>query len=279
MWRLAGLLIAAYLCLLVVIWLLQDRLLYLPHMGGRDWATTPAQHGLDYRELELTAADGVQLRGWWVPHSDARATVLFFHGNAGNISHRLQTLQLFHMLDLSVLVIDYRGYGRSEGRPSEAGTALDARAAWAWLQQEAGKEPAEIVLVGRSLGAAVAAELARDHEPAGVILESPFRSVPALAQQLYPFLPARWLARFDYDIETHVTQINAPLLVVHSSDDEIVPFEHGQRVHELAANPVGFVELRGGHNTAISESRSVYLDGLDAFLSELFPWWAMRECR
>lgn len=269
MMRWLAVLAGAWLCLVVVVWLTQDRLLYLPGVGGRDWIATPAELGLEYRELELTTVDDVLLRGWWVPHEDARGALLFFHGNAGNISHRLQTLELFRRLQLSVLLIDYRGYGRSEGRPSEAGTAQDARAAWAWLTEEAGLQPGQILLAGRSLGAAVAAELAREKSPAGVILESPFRSVPVLAQQLYPFLPARWLSRFDYAVEEYVTKIEAPLLVVHSHDDEIVPFSHGQRVHERAANPFGLVELRGGHNTAFLESSADYLGGLHEFLAEV----------
>ncbi len=173
-----------------------------------------------------------------------------------------------------MLILDYRGYGRSEGRPSEAGLARDARAGWRWLREEAGSAPEEIVLFGRSLGAAVAAELAEAREaegerPAAVILESPFRSVPELAQRVYPFLPARWLARFSHDTESHVRGVTAPLLVIHSRDDEIIPFAEGEAVYSAAREPKRLLEIRGGHNTGFLDSEPDYSEGIDAFLSEL----------
>ncbi len=266
-----------WLVLVVLAWLGQERLLYLPGMGGRDWVATPADAGLHYQVLELTAADGVRLRGWWVPHPEPRGALLFFHGNAGNISHRLHTLELFHGQRMSVLMLDYRGYGRSEGRPSEAGTAQDARAAWSWLRQQAEVPAEEIIIAGRSLGAAVAAELASVKAPAGVVLEAPFRSVPLLARELYPFLPVRWLARIDYPVEQLVTRIEAPVRVLHSRDDEIVPFAHGQAVYDRAAHPCGLVPLQGGHNTAFLDSRQLWLEAIDDFLETVLP--PARPCR
>jgi len=199
-----------YLLVVALAWAFQERLLYLPHMG-REHVGTPADRGLAWSPVTLETDDGLALDAWWLPHERPRASLLFLHGNAGNISHRLDSLLQFHRLGFSVLILDYRGYGRSEGRPSEAGLALDAQAGWRWLREEADQAPEQIVLFGRSLGAAVAAELAEALEasgggqgPAAVILESPFRSVPALAQRVYPFLPARWLARFSHNTERHV---------------------------------------------------------------------------
>lgn len=263
-----------YVLVVALMWGFQERLLYLPN-AGREHVATPADRGLAWEAVTLTTEDDVALDAWWVPAPEPRASLLFFHGNAGNISHRLESIAQFHRLGLSVLIVDYRGYGRSEGRPSEAGTALDARAAWQWLRDVV-SEPDEIVVFGRSLGAAVAAELAASLEqqqaaPAAVILESPFRSVPALAQQLYPFLPVRWLARIDYPVETYVTQISAPLLVIHSHNDEIIPFAQGEAVYRAAQEPKQLLEIQGGHNTGFLDSEPAYSEGIDAFLHAYTP--------
>ncbi|AQU83531.1 MAG: alpha/beta hydrolase [Halomonas sp.] len=262
-----------YALVVALMWAFQDRLLYLPN-AGREHIATPADRGLAWEAVTLTTEDDVALDAWWIPAPEPRASLLFFHGNAGNISHRLESIAQFHRLGLSVLIIDYRGYGRSEGRPSEAGTALDARAAWHWLRDEAKQEADEIVLFGRSLGAAVAAELVASLEeqqtaPAAVILESPFRSVPELAQQLYPFLPARWLARINYPVETYVARISVPLLVIHSRDDEIIPFAEGEAVYRAAQEPKQLLEIHGGHNTGFRDSEPAYSEGIDAFLREI----------
>ncbi|PMR76449.1 alpha/beta hydrolase [Billgrantia endophytica] len=261
-----------YALVVILAWFFQERLLYLPHMG-REHIGTPADRGLEWEQVDLETEDGLTLDAWWVPAENARASLLFFHGNAGNISHRLDSIRQFNRLGLSVLIVDYRGYGRSEGSPSEAGTARDARASWRWLTEEAGASPDEIVLFGRSLGAAVAAELAvalaADDNPAAVILESPFRSVPALGQQLYPFLPVRWLATLDYDTERYVTAFRAPLLVIHSREDEIIPFSEGEAVFEAASDPKELLVIRGGHNTGFLDSEPEYSDGIEAFLEEI----------
>lgn len=261
-----------YLLVVAMAWAFQERLLYLPHMG-REHVGTPADRGLAWSAVTLKTEDGLALDAWWLPHDTPRARLLFLHGNAGNISHRLDSLMQFHRQGLSVLILDYRGYGRSEGQPSETGLAMDARAGWRWLREEADQPPGDVVLFGRSLGAAVAAELAAELEgeeqgPAAVILESPFRSVPELAQRVYPFLPARWLARFSHDTQTHVRDITAPLLVIHSRDDEIIPFAEGEAVYRSALGPKRLLEIRGGHNTGFLESEPDYSAGIDAFLTK-----------
>lgn len=272
MLRWIGLLVIAYLVVVALAWAFQDRLLYLPTVPGREIDITPADRGWQYEEVWLESSGDHRIHGWWLPVADARGAVVFFHGNAGNISHRMETLALFRSLDLSVLIVDYQGFGQSEGRPSEAATEADARAAWAHLTGERGLAPEEILVAGRSLGSAVAAELAQAREPAGLLLESTFTSLPELAQQVYPFMPARWLTRYDYATRAHVRSLSAPVLVIHSRDDEIIPFSQGEAVYQAVAGPARLLELSGGHNTAFLQNRDRYRAGIDAFLVEELGW-------
>ncbi|SIQ83391.1 hypothetical protein SAMN05920897_11636 [Alkalispirochaeta americana] len=248
----------------------QSRILYQPHMG-REWVGTPDDLGLVWESVQLETDDGVLLDGWWVPAEYPRGAVLFFHGNAGNISHRLFSIRQFHDLGLSVFIIDYRGYGRSQGTPSEEGTARDARAAYHWLTSSRGVSPEQIVIFGRSLGSAVAAELARQVSCAAVILESPFRSVPALARSLYPWLPLGFLVRYNYPTERYAAKIEAPVLVIHSLHDEIVPFSHGEAVYAAARGPRQLLTIQGGHNTGSRESEPRYSREIGKFLDRLLP--------
>jgi fermentation-respiration switch protein FrsA (DUF1100 family) len=246
-------------------------MLYLPELPSRELATTPRAIGLAYEDVWLRTEDGVQLHGWHVPAAQARGTLLFFHGNAGNISHRLDSIRIFHDLGLSVLIFDYRGYGQSEGRPSEIGTQRDAIAAWRFLTEERGVAPQRIVLFGRSLGAAVAAWLATQRAPAALIVESAFTSVPDVAAEHYWWLPVRWLARFDYATRDYVQAVRCPVLVVHSPDDEIIAFRHGEAIYAAAREPKQLLRLRGSHNEGFLLSGATYTGGLDAFLTRYLP--------
>jgi uncharacterized protein len=259
-----------YLGLALVMYLSQSRLIFLPEIGGRTLLATPSQVGLNHETLQFPTTDGETLHGWWLPHPDARGTLLFFHGNAGNISHRLDSLQIFHRLGLNVLIFDYRGYGQSSGSPSEKGLYEDARAAWRWLTDERGVAPGQIVLFGRSMGAAVASRLATEVDAAGLIVESSFSSVPDIAADLYWWLPVRWLARIHLATIDHVAEADLPVLVVHSPEDEIIPIEHGRRIHEAAPDSRGLLEIRGDHNTGFMRSGELYTEGLAQFLDELF---------
>ncbi|MEF8792871.1 alpha/beta hydrolase [Thiohalorhabdus sp.] len=265
---LAALLLLGYLVIVAVAYINQHRMLYLPDQFGREPTATPADIGLSYTEVTLTAADGVELHGWHVPAAAERGAVALFHGNAGNIGHRLETLRLLNDLGLATLIIDYRGYGRSEGQPSEAGTYRDAEAVWHHLSEERDIDPDRIVVFGRSLGAAIAARLAARHTPAALILESPFTSVPELAAEIYPYLPVRWLSRYRYATADYAAQAACPLLVIHSSDDDIVPIAHGRAVYQRASGPKRFLELTGGHNAGFVESHRIYREGWAAFLAE-----------
>jgi uncharacterized protein len=246
----------------------QSRLVYFP---TRAIDATPAHIGLPYEEVHLTTADAVRLHGWFVPAEAARGTVLFLHGNAGNISHRLHSLRFFHQLGYETLIIDYRGYGLSAGRPSEAGTYRDAQAAWHHLVEERGVPPDRIVLFGRSLGGAIAAWLATRVEPRAVILESTFTSIPDLAADLYRWLPVRALRpliRLRYPTAEHVPAIRAPLLTVHSLQDELIPVRHGRRIHEAATPPKQYLEITGTHGDGFLTAGRTYEEGVAAFLAE-----------
>ena len=268
---LAGTAIAAWLLLVVFVYLMQERLVFLSHLPGRALETTPAAIGLDYADVALETSDGVSLHGWHVVAPDTTGTVLFLHGNAGNISHRLDSIAVFVELGLDVLIIDYRGYGQSEGSTSEQGAYRDAAAAWQYLTRERGIAPREIAIFGRSLGGAIAAQLGATEESGALIIESSFTSAADMAAKLYPFLPVRRLLKFEFPVIEHVAVAKAPVLIVHSRDDETIPFAMGQALYEAAPQPKSFLELDGGHNTAFLLSRERYIDGLRRFLVDHMP--------
>jgi uncharacterized protein len=255
----------AYALLVAFVYLTQDRMVYFPTSA---LVTTPGDHGLGYEDVALVADDGVRLHAWFVPAPDARATLLFFHGNGGNLSHRIDSLRIFHDLGLSVLILSYRGYGRSEGRPSEAGIQRDATAAWRHLREDRGISAEEIVVFGRSLGAAVGAELAARERPGAVILESAFTSAADLAADVYPWLPVRWLVRYEYDVRGALRAIDAPVLIAHSRDDEIVPFRHARELEAAAGPNTYLLEMRGGHNDGFLRTGAAYWQGLHDFLEQ-----------
>jgi fermentation-respiration switch protein FrsA (DUF1100 family) len=267
-WSFLLFVLGVYLALGLLLFLTQSRLLYYPNLPSRAVVATPARIGLSYEVVALTAEDGVRLHGWFLPAGeDLRGVLLFFHGNAGNISHRLDSLRILHDLGLAVLIFDYRGYGQSEGKVSEAGTYRDAEAAWRHLTETRGIAENNIVLFGRSLGAAVAAHLAASRRPRALIMESAFTSVPELAAKYYRIFPVRWLSRFRYDARADLGSVDCPVLIVHSRDDEIIPVSHGRALFEAAREPKAFLELGGGHNDGFLVSGRAYTDGLEAFLA------------
>jgi len=261
----------AYAGFAALLFLFQDTLAYYPQIG-REIHSTPREHGMGYEALTLATPDGEKLDAWFVPapsvQTEAHGIVLFLHGNAGNIAQRMDSIAMFHRLGYSVLIFDYRGYGRSSGKPSEAGLYQDAETAWAHLTRQRGIEPARIVLFGESLGGALAARLAAQEQPGALVLSSVFTSVPDLAADLYPWLPARWLARMRYDTREALTQTRSPVLIAHSPDDEIVPFRHGQRLFKTAAEPKAFLKLAGGHNDGFIFMRPEWVAVLAGFLRE-----------
>ena len=255
-----------YAALCLFAFLFQKRLTFFPE---RELVATPDDVGLPFETLRIPTPDGESLHAWFVPHPTSRAVVLFFHGNAGNMSQRLETLRFWHDLGLSVLVFDYRGYGHSSGRVSEAGTQMDARSVWRYLTETRTYASESVVLFGRSLGAAVAIELAAQVGCAGLVAESAFTSLVDMAQHAYPWLPVRLLVRMRFDSRRRVAAVRAPKLFIHSTEDELVPTTMGRALYEAAPDPKRFLAIRGAHNDGWLRSGDVYRDGVQAFVQAL----------
>jgi fermentation-respiration switch protein FrsA (DUF1100 family) len=255
----------AYGALALVIFIAQPGLIYYPETG-RHIIAAPDYVGLAYEPIEISTADGETLHGWFVPAPAAKGTMLFFHGNAGNISHRMEYLLMFHRLGYNTFIFDYRGYGQSSGSPSESGTYLDAQSAWRYLTEAKGIPPARIVLFGESLGGAVAAWLAMNEKPGALVLASVFTSVPDMAAKIYPFLPVRLLSRFDYNTIEYLQFVTCPVFVAHSPQDDIVPFAHGRALYQAAPEPKQFLELQGGHNSGFIFMQEDWMKALGKFI-------------
>ncbi|MDH4068892.1 MAG: alpha/beta hydrolase [Ignavibacteria bacterium] len=254
-----------YLLVCLLVYFFQEQMLFFPQ---QNLVATPAEAGLEFEEVSLSTNDGITLHGWFVPAGDSAPTLLYFHGNAGNISHRLESLKQFHQIGLNTLIIDYRGYGKSQGAPDEEGLYRDADAAWHYLTATRQIPESSIVLLGRSLGGAVAAYLAAEQSPQALILESTFTSVPDRGAELYPYLPVRFLSRMNFDSYGRLAHVRCPVLIVHSPEDEIVPYSHGRRLYEAAPEPKQFLRISGGHNDGFYLSATHYLQGLTSFLSD-----------
>ena len=244
------------------------QMIYFPQ---RTLAATPADAGLDYEDIFLTASDGVRIHGWYVP-GEQSTTLLWFHGNAGNIGDRVENLlQLNRHVGVSVLILDYRGYGRSDGKPSEKGLYLDAEAAIEYLVTERGLVPeTDLVLFGRSMGCGVAVEMATRHRVRAVILESGFPSVRAMAKRVYPFLPSAMLLSLveaRYDSLSKLPNVRAPVMVLHGDRDLTVPIELGVELFEAANDPKRFYRIQGAaHNDTYHVGGEPYFEALREFI-------------
>lgn len=236
----------------------------------RDLYVTPQKVGLRYETVELRTNDGVRLHCWYIPAADERGVVLFCHGNGGNIARGMYTYSVFHAMNLSVFALEYRGYGKSGGSPSEEGTYLDARAAWNYLVHVKGVPPHRIIIFGRSLGGAVASWLAAHSEGGALVLESTFTSLNDIVKSHYACVPVAVLTRIRYDSISNIPKVRCPVLVIHSRDDEVAPFSQGCALYESAQSPKIFLEIRGSHNRGYILSGDNYSGGIDRFLSLYF---------
>ncbi len=263
---LAGLLLG-YVLLVAFVYLRQAKMLYFP---VRQIDATPADVNLPFDEITLQTADGVHISAWYIPSPQTRGFLVFCHGNAGNISHRLDSIRLFHEMELSVLIFDYRGYGKSEGEPAEKGMYLDAEAAYDFLVTVKGAAPSRIIVFGRSLGSAVAAELAMRRTAGALIIESGFTSVPDLGRKFFPHMPVKLISRFHYATIDKVGRLHLPKLFIHSPEDEIVPYAQGRELFAAAGEPKEFLTIHGDHNGGFLLSGDSYLHGIERFLEKFF---------
>jgi fermentation-respiration switch protein FrsA (DUF1100 family) len=256
-------LVLAYPGLLLVLLVFERAFIYHPATAAEDWAAPPDPR---IQDVYLPLPTGERVHAWWLPVPGAAGAVLYAHGNAGNLSHRGPSIVRWaDGLNCSVLIYDYPGYGRSTGVPGEPSCYAAAAAAWDWLTQEQRVEPRRILLLGASLGGAMATELARQHDGRALVLIKTFTSVPDMAQQMFPWLPARYLVRHRFDTLSKITQVHRPVFIAHGTADRVIPFGHGERLFAAANEPKEFLRLNGeDHNDPLPGD---FFTRLSAFLA------------
>ena len=287
LWRTARIMLMVSIVTLVLLMAFEDKLIYFPTRYPDGWWTvseTCAREGEILPSVEdchFTTSDAVLLHGWYctplrceggtgVP-VQAETVLLWFHGNAGNISYRYDMMRAMMELPVRVFIIDYRGYGKSEGKPTEQGLYLDARAAWDYLVNDRRVAPDHIVIFGKSLGGVPAIDLASQVEPAGLIVQSSFTSAGDMAATVLPFLPRGFL-RTKMDSVSKVPRVRCPKLFIHSRTDEVVPFELGRRLYEAAPEPKEFYEVKGApHNSTYIVGGKSYFEALRSFINLTGP--------
>jgi len=260
----------AYVLILLVIRAFESRFVFFPNYPGRlDGNWHPA--GLPVQDVWLHTADGVKLHAWWIPNPQAQFTFLAFHGNASNIANRTEAYGFLHATPGNVLAVEYRGYGHSEGAPGEAGIYRDADAGYQYLIDVQHLRPNSIISFGQSLGSGVATDLAARRRVAALVLEGSFPSAAAVAKRAFPFLPGlSLLVHGQLDTETKVQRIGVPVLVVHCTDDPVLPFAFGERVFAVAREPKVFLPINGScHEEASMVAASEYRAALNGFLASL----------
>jgi uncharacterized protein len=264
-------LLKALLALLLIVMLLrwlEHSLVYHP---GRTMDATGADLGRPFEDVFFKTADGVELNGWFFPGNTnstrAQTAVLVFHGNAGNICDRLDLCGTLLQTGVSVFAIDYRGFGRSRGRPGEEGTYLDAQAAHRWLRQK-GFAGRNIIAYGESLGGGVASELCVREETGGLILQSTYTSMPDIGKELYPWLPVRWMSTIQYDTRAKLPRVKVPVIVLHGRGDGLIGFHHAERNFAAAGEPKLFWEIEGEHNDPL-QNQARFAEGIEKFLKLL----------
>jgi hypothetical protein len=250
---------------MVFLYYYQKHLVFFP---TRSLTSDPSAIGLDFKTVILDTKDHEKLHGWYIPDPNSQDVLLFLHGNAGNISDRISSIQRFRELGLNIFIFDYRGYGQSTGNVSEKGTYNDAQAAWTYLTTTRSFRPDQIVVHGRSLGGGVAGWVAEKYEPKALILESTFTSIDNIGKETYPFFPVRWLSRIHYNTIDRLKNINCPVLIIHSPEDEVIPYKHGLALYEAAKEPKSFLDIKHDHGDGFLFSKS-YVPGMRDFLSTL----------
>jgi fermentation-respiration switch protein FrsA (DUF1100 family) len=272
-WTILAAAVLIYGGILVLLRVYESRLIYFPG-PDRTLVAPPPSLGLPVQRVEITTEDAVQLIAWVIPAvSPSSLWLLVCHGNAGNLSEfdRPAHYAGLRQLGLNLLAFDYRGYGESGGTPSEAGLYRDADAAYRYLTKERGVSPGQIIVFGHSLGSAVAVDLASRVPSAGLIVEGAFTSATERGQELYPYIPVRWIAKSRFSSVDNISRVTVPKLFLHAQGDEVIPLAHGRRLYEAASVPKTFVELRGGHGDAFDVDSARYFGSIASFLVTLRP--------
>ncbi|MCH7622841.1 MAG: alpha/beta hydrolase [Nitrospinae bacterium] len=265
----AGGILALLLLYAVFLVACEDKIIYHPHKYPQGiW--NPSSFNVKVEDVFFQAKDGTKLHGWYIPSANAQATLLWFHGNAGNLTHRLENIQQLQPLALNIFIFDYRGYGKSEGKPSEAGIYQDSQAAYDYLIREKNVVPLEnLFLFGRSLGGICAVEVASSNPAAGLILESVFTSARDMAGQVFPLLPIGWAIRSKFSAVEKVPYLKLPKLFLHGTKDEIVPYKLGRKLYSAAAEPKEFYDIEGaGHNDTYGVGVREYFSALNRFITD-----------
>ena len=251
----------------VSLWGFQEAILF---PASRDVWRTPADPPFIWTFERLTLPVGdEQTDAWYIPVEDSKGVILFSHGNGGNIADRMEHYAMLRELGYDILAYDYGGYGKSTGGPSEKRCYADIRAAWKYLADTRGIPPGNIVLYGESLGGGATCDLATDMHPRAVILQSTFLSIAKRAKEIFPIVPVGLLLKHRFDNDAKIGKISAPILVIHSPEDTIIPYRHGRALFDLANGPKTFLELHGDHNDCIFTSERAYRDGMRLFLESL----------
>ncbi len=267
-WIALATILAVYAAVCLYIYTAQDRMFYFP---TKDFAVSPANYNLDFQDVFINVGQDETIHGWYFPHPqnrDTAKTVLFCHGNGGNISHRLETVIFLLQRGVNVMMFDYRGYGRSSGSPSETNTYDDVKAAYDWLISEKSVIPSDIIIFGRSLGGAVAVELASKVSCGGLIVESSFDSAIEMAKDYFPFFPAGLLIKYSYDSISKISRVKCLKLFTHSPADDLIPFDRGKKLFEAAPEPKTFFEISGGHNERNYLDDPGYIKAIDNLLRQ-----------
>ncbi len=253
-----------YVAICVFMLFFQKHLIHIPY---EQLVGDPLSKGMEFEDLYLTTPDNAQLHAWYIPNSNSDYTFWIFSGNAGNKSYMLDAVQLIYDLGYSVFIYDYRGYGPSKGKLTEQTQYEDAEFLWKYLTQTRNIPPNQIVLHGRSLGTAMASWVATNAEPAALILESGFTSVTDMSKHIYGWLPIDLILRWKYDNLERITQYSGPTLLIHSTDDEIVPYQHSVRLFEAAPGTKQILELSGTHLEGYMDNKEIYTDGIARFIA------------
>ncbi|MCF7875167.1 MAG: alpha/beta hydrolase [Candidatus Omnitrophica bacterium] len=230
--------------------------------------STPEDFGLSFEDVSIKTADNLKLNGWFIPNQPDSCVLLFLHGNGGNISHRLHKIGLLYDLGLTIFIIDYRGYGKSQGSPDVAGIYRDAQASLNYLTGKRNIEAGKIIVYGESLGTALAVNLAANNKVGGIILEGAFSSGKDMAKLIYPYFPSFILPNI-FESSKDIERVNEPKLFIHSKTDEIVPVRLAKELYKKAPQPKKFIEIVGGHNTAYLDRKDKYLSALDNFIEKI----------